>query len=272
LLNFIDREGDYISQRHQLHAEIAQLLAGTIDNPLIDSIVALVQEKALPNTDGQIIREEILKRFSVISERDLFPAPPEFETIDNIIKRDQHQVLLDQILNSHTPVIVKATGGIGKSVFARQIVDSLPVGSLGIVYDCFGGGRYRNRSEFRHRHRDALVQIVNELASQGLCDLLILQSTALADEIIRKFLSRIQIAIDSLRKFDEDAVLVIVIDAADNAEMAALEFGDPCFAHELLREQLPEGCRLVMLARNERVHLLQSTGILELELEPFSID
>ena len=57
-----------------------------------------------------------------------------------------------------------------------------------MVYDCFGGGRYRNRSETRHRHRDALVQIVNELAAQGLCDPLIAQSTALEDEILRKYL------------------------------------------------------------------------------------
>ncbi|MDR3574177.1 MAG: hypothetical protein P4L50_09955 [Anaerolineaceae bacterium] len=270
LLNFIDGEGDYIAQRHQLHAEIARLLAGTADTPQIDSVVALVQEKALPNSDGRIIREDVLKRFNVTSERDLFPAPPEFENIKNVIRRNQHQDLLNHILNTTSPIIIKAAGGVGKSVFARQVVESLPFGSLGIVYDCFGGGRYRNRSETRHRHRDALVQIVNELAAQGLCDPLIAQSTALEDEILRKFLSRVRIAVESLRKSDKNALLVIMIDAADNAEMAAKELGQPCFAHELLREQVPEGCRLVMLSRTERVHLLQPNRITELELVPFS--
>lgn len=269
-LEFIDGEGDYIAQRYQLHAEISQLLAGTTDTPQIDSITALVQEKALPNSDGHIVREDILKRFGVTSERDLFPAPPEFEKIKDVIRRSQHQVLMDLVQKTSTPIIIHAAGGVGKSIFAKEIVEGLPVNSFGIVYDCFGGGRYRNRSEPRHRHRDALVQIVNELAAQGLCDPLVAQSTALEDEILKKYLARIRIAVESLRKTDANAKLVIIIDAADNAEMAAKEFGQPCFVHELLREQVPDGCHLVMLSRTERVNLLQPNSITQVELEPFS--
>jgi len=270
-LKFADGEGDYSAQRHELHVEISQLLAGTVDDPQIEGITALVQDKALPNSNGLIVREDIFKRFGVTSERDLYPAPPEFEKLDNAIPRKQHQILLDYILNASTPIIIHAAGGVGKSIFARQIANSLPLGSLGIVYDCFGGGRYRNRSEPRHRHRDALVQIVNELAAHGLCDPLIAQSTALEDEILRKFLGRIRIAAECLRKANENAILVILIDAADNAEMAAKEFGQPCFVHELLREPLPDGCRLIALCRTERIHLLKpSSAILQLELETFS--
>ncbi|MBW2737586.1 MAG: ATP-binding protein [Deltaproteobacteria bacterium] len=270
LLEFADGEGDYNAQWHELHIEISQLLAGTVANPQIDSIATLVQEKALPNSDGQIIREDILKRFGVTSERDLYPAPPEFENMDNAIPRKQHQTLLDCIHNASTPIIIYAAGGVGKSVFANQITHSLPIGSLGIVYDCFGGGRYRNRSEPRHRHRDALVQIVNELASHGLCDPLISLSTDLEDEILRKFLTRLSMAAKSIRKSNENAILVIVIDAADNAEMAAKEFCQPCFVHELLREPLPDGCRLVALCRTERINLLQPCAIPQFELELFS--
>lgn len=270
-LRFVDGEGDYEAQRYELHVEISQLLAGSVDNPQIDSIIALVQEKALPNSDGQIVREDILKRFGVTSERDLFPAPPEFEKLDEIIPRRQYETLLDYIFSASTPIIIHATGGVGKSIFARQIGHFLPTGSLAVVYDCFGGGRYRNRSEPRHRHRDGLVQIVNELASYGLCDPLIAQSTALEDEILRKFLTRICKAAASLSSANENAILLILIDAADNAEMAAKEFGEACFVHELLRESLPDGCRLVELCRTERIHLLQpSSAIPQLELEPFT--
>lgn len=269
-LEFVDGEGDYNAQRHELHVEISQLLAGTVDNPQIDSITTLVQDKALPSSDGRIVREDILKRFGVTSERDLFPAPPEFENIDNAIPRKQHQTLLDCIHNASTPIIISAAGGVGKSVFANQITHSLPIGSLGVVYDCFGGGRYRNRSEPRHRHRDALVQIANELASRGLCDPLIAQSTDLESEILSTFLTRISMAAKSLRKENEDAAIVILIDAADNAEMAAKEFGEPCFVHELLREPLQDGCRLVALCRTERINLLQPRAIPQLELEQFS--
>ena len=270
-LKFADGEGDYDAQRYQLHAEISQLLAGTVESALIDSIINLVQEKALPNSNGRILREDILKRFGVTSERELYPALPEFEKLDNAIQRKQHRELLDHILRASTPIIIHSTGGVGKSVFARQIAYSLPLGSLGIVYDCFGGGRYRNRSEPRHRHRDALVQVANELAAHGLCDPLIALPTSLEDGIIRSFLARLRQAIKSLKEANGSAILVILIDAADNAEMAAKELGEPCFVHELLRESLPEGCRLVALCRTERIHLLQpSNTIPQLELKPFS--
>lgn len=271
LIRFVDGVGDYNAQRHQLHADMSQILAGTIDTVIIDHVIALVQEKALPESEGSIVKEDILKRFGVTSERDLFPAPPEFEKIENPILREQHQHLLDSILNFSSPTIIHAAGGVGKSVFAQQIAQSLPTGSLGIIYDCFGGGRYRNRSEHRHHHRHALVQIANELASQGLCDPLIAQSTALEEQIMRKFLNRLRTSVISLRKANNEAVLVILIDAADNAEMAAKEFASTCFVHELLREMLPVGCRLVALCRTERIDLLQpSNYIQQLELEPFS--
>lgn len=269
-LEFADGEGDYNAQRHELQVEISQLLAGIVDDPQIGSIATLVQEKALPDSDGQIVREDILKRFGVTSERDLYPAPPEFENIDNAIPRKQHQTLLDCIHNASTPIIIHAAGGVGKSIFACQIAHSLPIGSLGVVYDCFGGGGYRNRSDSRHHHRDALVQIANELASHGLCEPLIAQSTHSEKEISRTFLTRIKIAAKSLRKANEDAILVIIIDAADNAEMAAKDFGEPCFIHELLGEDLPDGCRLVALCRTERINLLQPGAIPQFELEQFS--
>lgn len=270
-LMFCDGEGDYSAQRYELHAEISQLLAGSVDNQQIDSITALVQEKVLPNSNGLIVREDIFKRFGVTSERDLYPAPQEFEPLDNPIPRKQHQTLLDRILSATSPIIIHATGGVGKTVFARQIANSLPLGSLGIVYDCFGGGRYRNRSELRHHHRQALVQIANELASRGLCDPLIAQSTALEGEILRKFKDRLRVAADSLKKANKNAILAVLIDAADNAEMAAKEFSQPCFVHELLREPLPDSCRLIALCRTERIHLLQpSNAIYKFELEPFS--
>ncbi len=270
-LELVDGEGDYNTQRHELHAEISQLLAGGVDNAQIDSIIALVQEQALPNSSGRIVREDILKRFGVTSERELFPAPPEFENLNNAIKREQHDNLLNQLLKASAPIIIHAGGGIGKSVVACQLANSLPIGSLGIVYDCFGAGRYRNRSEPRHRHRDALVQIANEIASHGLCDPLIPRPTDLDDALLRAFLTRLRIAATSLRQVNKDAVLAILIDAADNAEMAAEEFSEPCFAHQLLRDNIPDGCRLVALSRTERVHLLKPSSVVQQsELEPFS--
>lgn len=270
-LDLIDGEGDYVAQRHELHAEISVFLAGSVDDAQIDRVIALVQDKALPQNNGEIVREDILKRFGVNSERELFPAPLEFEKSKNFIKREQHEVLFNSVLEASTPIIIHAGGGVGKSVFSRQLVESSPSGSLGIIYDCFGSGKYRNRSESRHRHRDALVQIANEIALHGLCELLIPRSTDLDDAILRAFLSRLNIAATALKKANKDAILAILIDAADNAEMAAKEFSESCFANQLLREQVPDGCRIIALCRTERISLLQPLSrVQQIELKPFS--
>ncbi|MGM0881391.1 MAG: ATP-binding protein [Bacillota bacterium] len=270
-LRFADGEGDYNSQKHQLHLEISQLIAGSIENPEIESITGLIRDKALPDSNGVIIREEILEKFKVTSERDLFPALPEFEELEKVLRREQHDLLLKTILDATDPLIIHASGGVGKTVFARQLVQSLPVGSYGVVYDCFGGGRYRNRSEVRHHHRQAFVQIVNELATQGFCDPLLVTSSASETDIIRKFLDRVETAVITLRKSHNDAILVLLIDAADNAEMAAMEFNNNCFVHELLRERSIEGVRIVALCRTERINILQPTSnIKQIQLNSFS--
>ncbi|MCT4648483.1 MAG: DUF4297 domain-containing protein [Carboxylicivirga sp.] len=270
-LFFDDSEGDYNIQKNELRTEISQLIAGAVDNAQLESIVSLVSEKVLPDSDGSICKEDILKRFHISSEKDLFPAPPIWEKADNIIEREQHDDLKQNILNSSNSVIIHAPGGVGKSVFCRQLITSLSSDSVGIAYDCFGAGRYRNRSESRHRHRDALVQIVNELAVKGLCDPLLVQDTSLDSDIMKKFLLRIKCSVKALKKVQDSASLFILIDAADNAEMAAQEYSHPCFANELLRENIPDGCKLVILCRTERIHLLKPTSsISQFELQPFS--
>lgn len=271
-LNIKDCEGDYNEQKDELRIELTQLFAGAVDNAQIDSIVALVQEKVLPDSNHEIYREDILKRFRIFSEKDLFPAPAILETSENIIEREQHEKLKKNILNSSYPVIVHSPGGVGKSVFCCQLIKSLPLDSTGVVYDCFGAGRYRNRSEPRHRHRDALVQIVNELAVKGLCDPLLIQDTSLDSNIMKTFLWRIEAAVRALKQTSNSAILLILIDAADNAEMAAQEFNNPCFANELLREIIPEGCKLVLLCRTERINLLKpNSKITQFELEAFTV-
>ncbi len=268
-LEFIDGEGNYNAQRYELHAEIARLVAGTVDSSEIDSVIALVSDPDQWNRP--IYREAVLQRFDVTSINDLFPAPPEFEQLPSTIKRGQHDFLLDQILKAATPVIIHASAGVGKSVFARQLADSFPAGSIGIVYDCFGAGKYRNRSRPRHRHRDALVQVANELASQGLCKILIPRSTDLDDTILRAFLDRLRTAAETLRKVKTEAIVAVLIDAADNAEIAAKEFSDSCFAHQLLRETVPDECRIIALCRTERVDLLEPSNVVrQLKLENFS--
>lgn len=272
-IRFEDSEGDYNVQKDELRIEMSQLIAGSIDNPVINNLISLVQEKVLSEHNREILREEVLKRFGITSERELYPAPTVWEQLENVVEKEQYSTLIADISNSQFPVIVHAAGGVGKSVFCRQLIKSLPDGSVGVAYDCFGAGSYRNRSESRHRHRDALLQIANELSSQGLCNPLIVQDSTLEEDIMRRFLALIKAAVESLKKAQPSARLFILIDAADNAEMAAKEFNQSCFAHELLREKIPDGCKLILLCRTERISLLQPPSyVLSLQLNAFTVN
>lgn len=270
-LNLEDSEGDYKAQKEDLRNEMAMLQPGTIDPAQVASIVSLVQEKVLPDSDGIIRKEEVLRPFGVTAEEQLFPSPPLFESIENITVRYQYQELIDFIVQSDHPVIVHAEGGVGKSVFSQYLLGAIPHGSQGVAYDCFGSGEYRRRSRPRHRHRDALVQISNELASTGLCERMLVKDSTQDTDIMRDFLSRIKSSLNYLKQTNPEAKLFILIDAADNAEMAAQEFNDACFANEILREEFPEDCRLILLCRPERTHLLKAPDhIPQLKLMPFS--
>ncbi|MGV8830027.1 MAG: hypothetical protein ACWA6U_17095 [Breznakibacter sp.] len=271
LIIFQDSEGDYNVQKDELRFEIAQLIAGSVDNAQIENIVSLIRDKVTELKNKSINREDLLKRFGLSSEKELFPAPPIWEQAKNFIEREQHEWLKSEILSSSYPVIVHAPGGVGKSVFCRQLIDSLPSDSIGIAYDCFGAGRYRNTSEPRHRHRDALVQIVNELAVKGLCDPLLVQDTSHESNIMKKFLMRLDVSVKALKQTSDTATLLILVDAADNAEMAAKEFSHLCFASDLLREDMPNGCKLVLLCRTERISYLKpNSKIVQLKLDEFT--
>ncbi|WP_027374294.1 dsDNA nuclease domain-containing protein [Chryseobacterium sp. UNC8MFCol] len=270
-IEFQDGEGDYNAQRNDLHWEMTQLFAGAIDSAQVENIVALVQDRVVNKSQQSIYREDILKRFQIFSERELFPAPAIWEKSEQIIERKQHSKLIENITKSVDPVIVHASGGVGKSVFCKNLIDTLPSGSLAIAYDCFGAGNYRNRSSPRHRHREGLVQIINELSVKGLCEPLLVQENTLESSIMSVFLSRIEEAVKAIKQTNESALLYILIDAADNAEMAARENSDACFANELLRETMPQGSKMVLLCRTERINLLKpSSKVIQLELKAFS--
>ena len=265
-----DSAGNYQVQQQSLRTELGQLMAGSVDNNILDSLVTMVAEQVLPDADGTITRERVLQRFKITSERELYPAPGVWGDFGPVFGRKQYKRLIDEIWQSSAPAIIHAAGGVGKSVFCRHFVTTLPEGSIAIAYDCFGAGSYRNRSETRHRHKDALIQIANELAAKGLCPPLLPVISPTEEDLMRKFVIAIQQVINSLQKVNPDARLFLLVDAADNAEMAAKEFGHSCFAHELLAESLPQSCHLIMLCRTERISLLQpKSNVTVYELSPF---
>ena len=161
---------------------------------------------------------------------------------------------------------------MGKSVLAARLAASMPAGSEAILYDCFGDGLYRNALHFRHRHRDALVQIANELAARGLCHPLIPTALADAKQYMRAFLYRLAQAGKMLQARDSKAQLCLIIDAADNAEIAAEEQREPAsFVRDLIRAPLPRGVRIAFTCRTHRKSRLGAPShAQDTHLKPFS--
>ena len=266
-----DTEGDYDFQKRKLSQELLFHLPSEEIGEHINSLVSLIQSKVEPKNNGEITQGDILDCFGVSSHRELFPAPSYLKKGDTFFLRDQYEEIINQILANENPVIVHATGGVGKSTFAQQAVEAMSECSLGIVYDCFADGKYRLKTESRHLARVALTQIINELALSGICGTMI-PGRSTDESLFRRFYMYLEKAIQQLREKNEDAKIMIFIDAADNAVTAAQEFGESCFAKDLLREKVPEGCKLVFLCRTERIKELEPLSYINMyELKMFSL-
>lgn len=274
LLRFVDREDDYWDQRNILSQSVRDYLPeADVYGPL--KLKELVTRRALPERghNPTITKMDVLRALDT-DESLLFPAPCLIDSIDTTVPRAQEADFLRKIVEATTSVIVHASAGVGKTVFANRIARSLPDGSTCVLYDCFGNGQYRNASSYRHRHKDALVQIANELASQGLCHPLIPTVHADATAYLKAFAHRIGQAATSLQRACHRGLICIVVDAADNAQMAAEEVGETrSFVRDLIRQKPPEGVRLVFLCRSHRQDYLDPpVDAIRLRLRPFSRD
>ena len=260
-------------QRNILNQDLRFYLPD-FDSDAPTQLKELVTRKALPENaqNPTITRKDVLRAMGT-DEASLFPAPCRIESVPEVVPRDQESEIGKAVLASQArPLIIHAAGGVGKSILATRIPKLLPEGSACVLYDCFGNGEYRSTSRYRHRHRDALVQIANELAGQGLCHPIIPSSRADVSAYVKAFLHRLEQSSRSLRADQTGALLAIVIDAAGNAESASDEAGESgSFARDLLRERMPDGVRLIVLCRTHRRNLLDPPpAAVEIELQPFS--
>lgn len=238
------------------HADVAGLLPGTLDFEHIQ-LKEIVESRATSlETDLRITRGTVLAALRV-DDDDLLPALNLIEAPAHVVLTAGSREVLDAVAAPDArTILVHAAGGVGKSVLTTQIQQSLPDGSLTLVYDCFGNGQYRMGSRPRHPHRQGFTQLANELAAHTLCEPLIPTSNALPSDYVRAFLMRVQVAAEAVAARTPGALLAIVVDAADNAVQLAQSLRDRSFVEDLLREQVPDNVRIVMLCRTECIVLL----------------
>ncbi len=272
LLTLTGNTADFLGQRDMLERESGNFLPER-DRDAVLKIKELVTRRATSEFTGrpEITRLHVLEAIGA-SERDLFPASNRIEPPGKIVEREQLPNIVAAIVAARTPVILSADGGVGKSVLTTRLAAELPAGSETFVYDCFGNGSYRSATEYRHRPRDGLVQLANEMAARRLADPLVPSATADAGAFLRAFKARVGQASALLASRDLHALLVLIIDAADNAEMAAEEAHDGhSFARLMMREVLPDNVRLVLTVRPHRADRLDPpANTVRLALEPFS--
>jgi hypothetical protein len=265
-------EPDLWNQRNLMFKDVRTYLAG-VDSDAPLQLKELVTRKATTEhaSNPSINRFDVLRALRT-DEADLWPAKcliagPE----TGVLPREQEQEIRGIIEAATHPIVLHAEGGIGKSILAWQLSRSLPPGSFGVLYDCFGDGLYRSSQHYRHRHQDALLQIANELAAQRLCLPLIPIRGTDSKQYMRAFVARLTQAVGVLRANSPSAVLYLIVDAADNAVMAAREFDDAAFVPDLIRTTMPDGVKLVFTCRTHRRTYLQAPpDAINVLLRPFS--
>lgn len=252
-----ERAPSLLRLRRLLDVDVADLLPGAPgEQALLLREMISSRATSVAGDNPAVRRADVLASLKT-SDDLLLPAPNLIESPKRSIDRHQFVEIAAKVCESSTALtLVHGPGGVGKSVLACTLRHHLPEGSVTVVFDCFGNGSYRRPSAPRHRAKQGYVQLVNELASNALCDPLVPSSTADDADYALAFHRRLSKAAEAVAATDSGSLLAIVIDAADNAAMIAEEIGERSFVNGLLREPLPQNVKLIVTCRTERIDLL----------------
>ena len=227
----------------------------------------LVREEAMPGANrGGITAVDVLAELGAPELLDLYPAPPRLPDVPDPLPAPGARAVADAAL-SHRGQFVIAHGpaGAGKTTAVRQMGGHLPTGSVVVHFDCYGGGDYLSSGEERHTPQRFVTQVINELAQ--LCGTpLLVQTPQLEEDLWRRLSRTLEKAVAVLAP---ETLLVLAVDAADNAAVAASERGDRGFLPGLVRLPLPSRVAVVLTARSHRVASLSATAAASVDLAPF---
>lgn len=274
-LSLEGESGSRFELERQLEAGSSTFTAGP-DFRHAANIKRVVRDRAMPEHRGDpgVRRETLLEALGLSSPAEFMPCPSQFDEITNPIEREcESQIARFIQENADAHVVVTAEGGVGKSVLARSLQKHFPHGSHAIVFDGFGGGSFRDPAQPRHAHDRAIVQIINDLSSRGLCWPLLRDRAWARQDYLSALRERLTQAVQRAQTVSNSALVIVIIDAADNLAMAATDEADPhgSFANDLLKMTPIAGVRFVALCRPERTHLLgRAQNVKSLAIPSFS--
>ena len=218
-------------------------------------ICDLVRRKAgVSGAFNNIINDiDVLGKLGVDDPNDIYPVPQSFPTVSIVLERPFMSKLERKILSSSKPLIIHGTGGCGKTVVMQSLANNFSDENVVIVFDGFGGGKWRAPGDDRHLCERSLLHIINSLAAKGLCDLVL--PGVDAETLLRTASKRFKQALDSARTFQPHANIVLLLDAIDHAGMRAEATNTDSFAKLLLQRldvEPIEGVKIVASCRSER--------------------
>ena len=276
LIEFRAATNDLPSQNRSLRRTISDWSANSTGQAAkrLFALVELVREKAQIEGQGKnsIRREDVLDALEC-DEDQLFPADTRFLVVGNVVERSALQDVKDEIKTSNLPVFLHADGGVGKTVFIQSLAAHLTDTFEVVVFDCFGGGAYRSEAQARHMPKVGLLQIINELATRGLCDPLLPTDSDQYGliEVARK---RLKQASETVQNQSAMQGVLIVLDAADNAQLEADARNEAAFPKLMLASLSADpidGVKLLLTARPHRMaSVIGKSQTKSLRLEPFT--
>ncbi|MDM7920810.1 MAG: NACHT domain-containing protein [Pyrinomonadaceae bacterium] len=230
--------------------------AETDARAVTNDLLRFVRVMMMPESRGHLITaHSILARFNVSDRAAMFPCASEITPIQHPVSRQVTTEILDRLREGSKRICLHGAGGCGKTTVLQELESMLPTGSVMVLFDCYGGGKYLDSDAYRHREKDAFLQLSNDLARLLRTPLLLTVKDGM--DYPRVFRKRLDIAAEVLRaKGDPDALLVIAIDAADNSVTAAAGRSpvEHSFVHKLIEMgELPTNVRLVVTARTARL-------------------
>ena len=233
-------------------------LTHSADRGFVLDLKDRVHQLMLPEATGSYInRETVLTWMNVSDPLALFPCPPRLKAVENPVNRNAAVAIQTAMVNGDQFICLHGEGGSGKTTVLKQVESLLPEGSVMITYDCYGAGTYMDSEAYRHRAKDAYLQIINETSARLRLPLLISQDNSI--DFIKAFSLRIESASRVLEAQEDNALLVVIIDAADNSVTGAKQCKpeEISFVHELIKiGNLPSNVRLIISARTGRLDSL----------------
>ncbi|MDZ7832803.1 MAG: NACHT domain-containing protein [Desulfobacterales bacterium] len=276
-LKIIGRSGSLPQTKDELASMLVDWSAtsDSIASARLGKLRELVRDKAgYAGTNRNLIRRtDVLAALQIGDPKDLLPCQAALVDVGKILEREQLREVMTRIESTSTPLLIHATGGVGKTVFMDSLASKIASDHEVVFFDCFGGGAYRSPEDARHLPKKGLIHIANALAFRGLCDPMLPDSPDV-HTLLRTFRRRLTQCLNTISRMMPGRKLAIFIDAIDNAAIAAGQASEDCFPIKLLESldtESIDGVKFVVSCRTERKPNTYAQFD-EFELYPFTKD